>query len=66
MFKAPGKAINQFERHFVSADIDRTEYLQMKRNPQECFWEQTMFLCGSRWTLCNPDVIQIYQTYHEG
>ena len=34
MFKGIVRPINQFERHFDSADIDRDEYMHMKNDPQ--------------------------------
>jgi hypothetical protein len=56
LFKAAVREINQFERHFDSADINVDEYLDMKKDPEQYLKDQTMAFWG-RWLLRNPNSV---------
>jgi hypothetical protein len=59
-FKAAIREINQFERHFDSADINVDEYLDMKNAPEKYLKDQTMAFWG-RWLLRNPNSVALQE-----
>jgi hypothetical protein len=50
LFKAAVREINQFERHFDSADINVDEYLDMKNDPEKYLKEPNDGFLGAMAT----------------